>query len=382
MTGATQPATTAKRRSRLRLAAYILLVLILLVVAAFGGLAWYFSSAVVDVSHDHPTYDQRVLALHGNTVEVTRTSDTILPGTFGLTWHGGHVILGAILSSNQQGVVRRFTGIAHGLRVGTHVHFDALMYASPAAFHLTYRTVSVPGPLGILPAWFIPGKRTTWALIVHGRGMARTEGLRAVPTLAGLGLPILDVTYRNDLGAPASSDHLFHLGGTEWQDVQAGARYALAHGARDLILYGYSMGGTTSEAFLHRSPLARRVRAAVLDSPALDWNAILDLGARNNHVPDVLAVAAKRVVSWRIGVGPLASISGVRSGADFRVPTLLFHGTGDTEVPFASNAALARSRPDLVTFVPFAGAQHTHEWNTNRGAYTAHLRAFLVRLLK
>ncbi len=376
----TQP--SSRRRIGKRGIGFFLGLLVVLCLVAFGGAAWYFSSKVLDVSHGDLEYAQRVLALRGNAVEITRTSDTIQPGTYRLQWHGGQVILGTVISSTPDGVWRQFTGDGRRLTIGLPVHFDTLMYASPASFHVAFRTVEVPGPLGAMPAWFIPGTRHIWVILVHGREMARTEGLVVMPPLLKLGLPILDMTYRNDIGAPASSDHLYHLGDTEWQDVQAGVRFALDHGARGVVLYGYSMGGTAVEAFIHRSVLVRSVRATVLDSPALDWNAALELAARQNSVPNLLLDAARDIITWRIGVRRLDDISGVRSAADFRVPTLLFQGTADTDVPFDRNAALARGRPDLVTFIPVYGAQHTHEWNVSPSAYDAHVRAFLTRVLK
>jgi len=348
-----------------------------------GGVAWYFSPQALQLAPDHPTYSLRVLALRGNTVEVTRTDDTMRPGTYSLQWPaGGRATLGAILSSNQKGVVRRLTGNTQGLKAGTQVHFDLFVYGSPAALHLSYRSINVPDPLGPMPAWYVPGRSSTWVVLVHGRGMSRTEGMRPLRTLAGLGLPVLDLSYRNDVGAPASSDHRYHLGATEWQDVQAGARYALAHGARRIVLYGYSMGGSLIESFLHHSPQAGRVRAAVLDAPALNWNAVFDFRANQLGVPGPITALAKRVVAWRLGLQSLDDVNHVRPGADFKVPTLLFQGTGDTSVPFAANAALARARPDLVTYVQVAGAEHTQAWNANPVAYTARLKAFLTRVLR
>jgi uncharacterized protein len=376
------PIPVPKRRRWPRLLVYLLIALVVLTGVGIGGTAWYFSSQALQPAPDHPTYSLRVLALRGNTVEVTRTDDTMRPGTYSVQWSGGgRVILGAIVSSSQQGVVRRISGTTQGLRVGTHLHFDPFVYGSPAALYLSYRSVNVPDPLGPMPAWYVPGRSSTWVVLVHGRGMSRTEGMRPLRTLAGLGLPVLDLSYRNDVGAPASSDHKYHLGATEWQDVQAGVRYALAHGARRIVLYGYSLGGSLIESFLHHSPQAGRVRAVVLDAPALNWNAVFDFRANRLGVPSPITALAKQVVAWRLGLQSLDDVNHVRPGADFKVRTLLFQGTGDTSVPFAANAALARASPDLVTYVQVPGAEHTQAWNANPVAYTARLRAFLTRVL-
>ena len=116
-----------------------------------------------------------------------------------------------------------------------------------------------------------PGRSRTWAIVVHGINSTPETGLRIVPALHRAGLPTLLITYREDLGAPPSPDGFHHMGQTEWRDLGAAARYALAHGARRLILVGYSMGGAIVSQFMERSPLAPRVAGLVLDAPALDW---------------------------------------------------------------------------------------------------------------
>jgi uncharacterized protein len=371
-----------RKRHWLRRLIILSVVLVLLVVGGLLGVGWYYSSQLLDVTHDPSTYSLRVLAFHGNTIELTRADSTLRPGRYGLVWHGGRALVGTIISSDQNGVIRRVSGNTTGLKVGSDARIDGSVYASPGAFHIRYRTVNVPDPVGPMPAWYVPGKRSTWVILVHGRQADRTDGLRPLPTLASLGLPVLDISYRNDVGAPASPDHLYHLGVTEWVDVEAGVRYALARGARDVILYGYSMGGGIVEYFLHHSAYTGRVRAAVLDAPAVDWSSVLDLQANQRGLPGILTVVAKRVIAYRLGLSSLDSLNAVDQAGTLHTPTLLFHGTADTTVPISTSDAFARARPDIVTYVRVAGAEHTQEWNVNPALYTSRLRAFLLRVLR
>jgi uncharacterized protein len=361
---------------------FVTVGLIVLAAAALTGGAWYFSSQLLDVRPDRPSYSLRVLALKHSTIELPRTGSTQRPGVYGLDWPGGRLVLGSIVSLSPHVVDRRITGSTRGLRVGAQVDFGVAVYATPAGFHGRFHSVVVQSALGSMPAWFIPGHRRTWAILVHGYKANRADPLRAAATLMQLGLPVLDLSYRNDGGAPQTGDHLYHLGATEWQDVQAGVRYALMHGARDVVLYGYSMGGGIVESFLHRSAYASHVRAVVLDAPALDWGATLDLAASRRHVPGVLAALTKRVVAWRLGLSSLDTVNWVKSASSIRTPTLLFHGRDDTLVPIGPSIALAHARPDLVTFVPVAGAEHTQSWNVDPIRYATRLKAFLTRILR
>jgi dienelactone hydrolase len=385
-TPATPAIRSRARRSRLRKAIYVLLVLIVLVAVGLGYEGWRYSSQLIEVSPSRPNYTLQVYAVHAHTIRLASTDSTRRPGTYGIDWPGGRATIGTIISSDAKTVVRRVTGGSlRGLKPGMRVDLDVAVYGSPAPFHLAYRTVTVPGPLGWMPAWYIPGKLHTWAILVHGHKANRKDPLRAVPTLAHLGLPVLDMTYRNDIGAPSSGDHLYHLGDTEWRDLQAGVRYALSHGARNVILYGFSMGGNIVVSFLHHSSYAGKVRASVLDAPALNWAAVIDWHAEQSSLPRIFtwveAPIIKEVVALRLGTWSLDAVNQVQNLSDLKTPILLFHGTADTNVPIGPSRELAHERPDIVTFYAVKGAEHTQEWNIKSSLYNARLEAFLTRVL-
>ena len=131
-------------------------------------------------------------------------------------------------------------------------------------------------------------------VLVHGRGGSRREALRVLPALHERGHPALVVTYRNDEGAPASPDGYYHLGDTEWEDIEAAVQFARERGARRVVLFGWSMGAAIIAAMLDRSPEASAVAAVVWDAPLVDWRATLRQQARNRRLPTVLTQSRRR----------------------------------------------------------------------------------------
>jgi pimeloyl-ACP methyl ester carboxylesterase len=248
------------------------------------------------------------------------------------------------------------------------------------ALGLAYANVSIPDELGPMPAWFIPGRTRTWAIFVHGINGSPQNGLRIAPTLHRDGLPSLLIAYREDLGAPKSPDGLHHMGLTEWRDLAAAARYALSHGARHLILVGYSMGGAIVTQFMERSPLMTHVAGLVLDAPALDWKAILSFNATEMGLPSFAADPLEWMIGARIDAD-WSSLDALQHPGDFHLPILLFHGSEDKTVPIATSDEFARELPGWVTYYRVPHAGHVQAWNVDPGLYDQRLTAFLSRAM-
>jgi pimeloyl-ACP methyl ester carboxylesterase len=230
-----------------------------------------------------------------------------------------------------------------------------------------------------MPAWRVGPPDPAWAIVVHGINDNPQVGLRLLPELRREGLRSLLITYREDLGAPPSPDGYHHMGLTEWRDHEAAARYALAHGARRLVLIGYSMGGSLVTQFMQHSPLADRVAGLVLDAPALDWQRILSFQASEMGLPGIAA----KPVEWAVG----ARIDADWEDGDalehtdaLQLPILLFHGTDDQVVPIATSEDLAEELPRRVEFHPAPEADHTEAWNVDPRLYERRLGSFLQRI--
>ena len=176
----------------------------------------------------------------------------------------------------------------------------------PSARGLEFVDVDIAAPLGPCPAWFVrrPGRHRgdTWALLVHGRGGTRREGLRLLPMLHALDLPSLVLSYRNDPEAPASPDGHYHLGDTEWLDVEA----AVATPSRTGRGGSCSSGGRWGRRSPGRCWTGRRWRRGwrrvVWDAPLLDWRATLRQQARIRRIPPALTGLTVGFTGRRIGI--------------------------------------------------------------------------------
>ncbi len=333
------------------------------------------------IVHVGDAYPLRVLASDPwrRTIVLDRGRDATEPGTFRLAAPSGHAIVGAVLATTANTVTRRMSAVEGRLAAGTRVGIEPDRYTgNPAtALGLPFATVAVPTPLGGMPAWYLPGRRSTWVILVHGLGGSRADTLPPMPILHALGYPMLAISFRNDAGAPLAPDRRNHLGASEWHDLAAAVSYALAHHASGVVLYGYSLGGAMA-LILARDPAYRpRIRAIVLDSPLLDWPATIDYAARQGGIPQPFAELTATLLSWRAGID-YSQFDQLAHERQLSAPILLLQGTHDTVVPPELAARFARKRPDLVTYVPIAGADHVSGIDTGPRIYEAALRHLLA----
>lgn len=358
-----------------------------LAVVALVAACWYFSDLLIRPASNVPLESALVVSAVDDSSITLSGSETARAGrTWFLEWPGGSGVAGELITSDGANVTRRFRVLEGRLAPGDRVDLRPYLYSGdPRRAHgLPFEQAHVTTDLGSFPAWLVPGPRSTWVVFVHGMKAGRGEALRLLPAVHGLGLPSLTITYRNDPGAPRAPDGLFHLGATEWEDLEAGVRYALQRGARRVVLVGYSMGGAMVAEFMRRSALADSVAGVVLDSPVLDWSAVVALGARKEgSLAPYLVPLAKRVVSLRTGFR--WADSGEQAWPwQFRTkaPVLLFHGTADEKVPFAPSEAFARAAGERVTLVKTEGAGHVQSWNFGPDRYKTVLTRWLAGVVR
>lgn len=326
-------------------------------------------------------------------ITLSATPDSLLPGAYSLWFSGdsGHARVGEIVSVDRQGVTREVLAVDFGdLAHARRGRLSGWYWLSPRALGVPYENVAITTPLGIAPAWFVPAAEDSerWVIQVHGRAVRRAETLRGVAPFRQAGYHSLLVSYRNDGDAPRSADYRYALGDREWVDVDAALAFAIEHGAREIVLMGWSMGGATVLQALTRSPRAALVTGVVLESPVVDWVVTLDFQARMRRLPAIVRWASYAIIRSRWGrlvtglAEPLdlARMDFVARAAELDRPILLLHSVDDGFVPATASAALAAARPDIVSYEEFAVARHTKLWNFDRTRWEDAIRNWLEAL--
>ncbi|MCF2436776.1 alpha/beta hydrolase [Streptomyces thinghirensis] len=169
---------------------------------------------------------------------------------------------------------------------------------------------------------------------------------------------MLALAYRGDVGARAPRrDGLHHFGETEWRDLDAAVRYAVDHGARQVVLLGWSTGATMALRTAALSGVRERIARLIPDSPVLSWEATLRALATARRTPGALLPLAVRAAQGRAG---LHADSDVHTAGLHRpaVPTLIFHGPDDLVAPWALSRLPRRHPPAPGRPPPVEGAPH------------------------
>ncbi|WP_210593210.1 alpha/beta hydrolase [Streptomyces sp. GESEQ-35] len=349
----------------------------------------YASDAALKAPAGRPLPSEPRLTVHATAagqIALTRALASTRPGTYGLAGDASHAVVGPVLDAanhSADSVVRRLERVTHGtLEPGDKVWLTPNVYVGNpgAALGLDHADIDIPGELGSLPAWFVPGARDTWVIAVHGLGTTREHAMNIMEFLGRRGFPVLALAYRGDLGAPRSPDGLNHLGETEWRDLDAAIRYAVRYGAQQVVLHGWSTGATMALRAAAHSGLRDRVSGLVLDSPVLSWETTLRALASARRTPGALLPLAVRAAQGRTGVHG-DRIAESADPARLSVPALIFHGPDDTVAPWVLSRRFAAGRPDLVSLHTVQRAPHGAMWNADPESYEETLRRFLTPLM-
>lgn len=331
--------------------------------------------------------DTRILNVDvaAQTITLTRTPDTVLPGRYGLFTTGAaeYLKIGSVLSSDSGSVKRKLlTEVEGDMHLAAEAAFSGWYFQRPEELHLPFTEEHVHAAVGSCPAWLFSAASAesaeTWVIQIHGRGTTRAECLRAVPVFHALGITSLVVSYRNDGEAPRTRTGSYALGATEWRDVDAAIAWARRRGAQRIILMGWSMGGAIALQAALGSAHRERIAGLILDSPVVDWRTVLTYQGRALGLPAPvtgLAIETLRA-DWTApatrseGGIPFDRLDIVARAGELRHPILLLHSDDDGFVPSSASHALAEARPDLVELQTFSTARHTKLWNYDQERWT------------
>ncbi|MDN5617425.1 MAG: alpha/beta hydrolase [Kocuria sp.] len=327
------------------------------------------------------------------TVSLPADAETLVPGRYMLFFDAGRgrALIGDVVSYSPrlETVTRRVLEVRQGdLTVAKRCRWSGAVYDTPADAGFEFMDVTLELPVGEAPAWVVPAPESstcrTWAVMIHGRGASRQETLRSLAATQKMGMPSIHVSYRNDRDAPPSEDGRYGLGFTEWQDIDVAIRYALDHGADDVVLFGWSMGGAIALQTADKSAFQHLIRAMVLDGPVVDWFELIRYHSKMQRLP----LRAGQLVADLLSEPRAAMMTGLRSpivlsdldwlsrSDELMTPTLIIHSTDDEFVPSSASKKLA-SRNEFVTMVPFRKARHTKEWNVDPERWTAAVTEWL-----
>ena len=373
-----------------------LVVVALAAVAALAAVGWVFSDRVlvpapyqllpefelVDVTPLGDGAFEVAMPLPAPDADPPQHARTGVEGRYGLLWEDGAGRLGEIVGRADGTIVRR-VALTRGSapKAGDPARMDVTLFADPGDRGLAYQEVLVPGPLGDLPGWWLPGRDEDAIVVFHGRRRAdRSEALRMLPTLVDEGASVLVVSYRNHDASPPSPDGFYHYGAGEVDDALAAVAWLAERGVERIALVGYSMGSAVATLALDRWPKeAAEPVGLILDSPLIDPEPIFAQGARRSSLPApaFLAAVTTRVAGWRTGVD-FGSLDLRRLAPEVEVPVLLIAGEADTTIPVATVDAFADALPLLYAYLRLPDVEHVEGWNAVTDRYEEAVAEFLA----
>ena len=340
-------------------------------------------------------YRRAELTDDGRRVRIDLDDYTKAPGDFGVfdpaTEKYTRVGEVTLINEDQKYVERRIDplGSAPG-RLGPIVDWTPDVFFEPSAVGGRFEEVDVPTAYGAAPAWLFEAENTdVWVIHIHGSWTDRSIMFRDVHAFSSLGFTSLVPTFRSDPEVSPPQAESSHLGQTEWRDVESAVSYAVARGARRIILSGWSMGGTIALLTAERSAHRDRIVGVVLVGPVTSWRKTITAGAVRAGVPAIGA----GLVMCLLQAPPFARMLGLEEPIDFdalewvevpnrvAVPTLVLHSYTDQEVPWEISAAFQGANPDTVTLIPLPEAHHTQEWNASPCTFSNELTAWVSKTI-
>ena len=311
-------------------------------------------------------------------VSLPLNSDTQPDGLHSMFWDNrtGHSQVLALPISGEPtrsfAVVRDF---GKQIKVGDMVWLSGWNGEEPEDFGLqNVSDVILPNGTS---AYYSPGS-TAWVIHVHGRTATRSEPLRNFAAIHDLGFSQLSISHETDEPPLGLGKRRSHLGTQEWIQVEEAISYAVAHGARRVVLFGFSLGSVFIGEFLRRSKAESIVGAVVFDSPLVDFESTLNLQSIRAGFDATLGSYGLQLMResriFRLFGLHQAEIPTLLR--NLSKPGLVLYSPQDGYVSMQRIPFLAEMNPEF-RIVAFANGKHCRLYNQEPERYTKELISFL-----
>jgi pimeloyl-ACP methyl ester carboxylesterase len=173
---------------------------------------------------------------------------------------------------------------------------------------------------------------------------------------------------------------------TEWKLVEQAVNFAKANGAKEIILFGWSLGGMICGQYLKRASDTSMVRAAVFDSPMFDVRNTLRFqaglsGYSDQFADEVCELISKSFLLRLLGypVMKVDEFSLAKNPIDTHIPMLVLYSLNDGYIQIKDALEFAEINQNVV-LQEFEGARHCRLRNSNVELYERTLKDFVAKL--
>jgi pimeloyl-ACP methyl ester carboxylesterase len=176
-----------------------------------------------------------------------------------------------------------------------------------------------------LKVWYVPNKKKTPILLLHGHGSNRLAFMKQVAYLHRSGYPIVLFDFRGCGTAPGK---YISMGVHETKDIQA----VMDHLQKK---YHYSSFGILSNSMGANAALLtaakdQRIKAIVCDSPFSSMAEVIKLRGKRDYpfLPEWFYRLGFKIIEWRIQI-KMSDADGTLALQKINIPILYIQGTRD-----------------------------------------------------
>ena len=234
-------------------------------------------------------------------------------------------------------------------------------------------------------AWMAQEDSSKWVIHVHGRKAAMGETLRNFKVFLELGYSQLTISHETDPEPFGLGSHQSYLGLTEWKQIEAAVDYAKKQGAKDIVLFGWSLGGMFIGQYLRKTN-EPGIRAAIFDSPMFDIRNTLRVQAQmsgysTQFADEVCELIRNSKLLKFLGYPAIDvdSLSLSKNTLESDLPMLVMYSSNDGYISWEDSPKFCELNSSAIA-IQFSGARHCRLKNSNPDRYEQVIRDFISKL--